>query len=137
MRELRRTLLRMGYLPAQAERRIAAMEAAFEDARVTGYERLTAAMTNDPKDRHVLAAAVRCGAHAIVTGNVKHFQPQSAEPHGLDVLTPDEFLISQFHFNDELLMEKLAGQAAARGITIDALLDRLQHWAPNCVKLLR
>jgi hypothetical protein len=65
LRELRWTLLRMGYAEVQAARRIAAMETAFEDAKVTGYECLVTSMTNDPKDRHVLAAAVRCGAHAI------------------------------------------------------------------------
>lgn len=137
MRELRSTLQRMGYTPAQADRRIVAMEAAFEDASVTGYECLVGAMTNDPKDRHVLAAGVRCGAHAIITHNVKHFRPESASPYDLDILTPDDFLVHQFHFNDELLMEKLVAQAAARGIPLDALLDRLQRSAPSCVKLLR
>jgi len=94
-------------------------------------------MTNHPEDRHVLAAAVRCGAHAIITHNVRHFQPESAKLYGLDVLTPDDFLVHQFHLNDELLMEKLAAQAAARAITRDALLDKLQRSAPNCVKLVR
>jgi len=137
MRELRSTLLRMGYSPAQAERRIVAMESAFEDASVTGYECLVGAMTNDAKDRHVLAAAVRCGAHAIITHNVKHFRPETAKPYNLDILTPDDFLVHQFHLNDELLMEKLAAQAAARKVSLDALLDRLQLSAPTCVKLLR
>lgn len=137
LRELRSTLQRMGYLPAQADRRIAAMESAFEDANVTGYECLVGAMTNDPKDRHVLAAAVRCGAHAIVTHNVKHFRPETAKPYDLDILTPDDFLLHQFHFNDELLMEKLAAQAAARGITLDALLAKLERWAPAAIRLLR
>lgn len=72
LRELRSTLVRMGYNESQATRRVTAMETAFEDARVTGYECLVASMTNDPKDRHVLAAAVRCGAHAIITDNVRH-----------------------------------------------------------------
>ena len=112
LRELRSTLERMGYTLAQAERRIVAMESAFEGANVTGYEYLVAAMTNDPKDRHVIAAAARCGAHAIITHNVRHFRPESAKPYDLDILTPDDFLIHQFHFNDELL-EKLAAQAAA------------------------
>lgn len=94
-------------------------------------------MTNDTKDRHVLAAAVRCGAHAIVTHNVKHFRPESVTSYDLDVLTPDDFLVHQFHFNKELLREKLAAQAAARTATLDALFDRLQRSAPNCVKLLR
>jgi hypothetical protein len=36
-----------------------------------------------------------------------------------------------------LLTEKLAAQAAARKVSLEALLDRLQRFAPNCVKLLR
>ncbi len=137
LRELRSTLERIGYTPAQADRRIVAMESAFEDANVSGYECLIGAMTNDPKDRHVLAAAVRCGAHAIITHNVRHFRPEAANPYDLDVLTPDRFLLHQFHFNDELLLEKLAAQAAARKISIGGLLDKLQRSAPTCVKLLR
>lgn len=137
LRELRSTLERMGYTPAQADRRIAAMEYAFEDANVAGYEHLVGAMTNDPKDRHVLAAAVRCGAHAIVTLNVKHFRPESAKPYDLDILTPDDFLFRQFQFNGKLPMEKLAAQAAARRISLDGLLKKLQRWAPNAIGLLR
>jgi predicted nucleic acid-binding protein len=137
LRELRSTLQRMGYTAAQAERRVTAMETAFEDAKVTGYECLATSMRNDKKDRHVLAAAVRCGAHAIITENVKHFPPESMTPYDLDVLTPDDFLVHQFHLNSELLMEKLAAQAVACGIAFDALLDRLDRRAPNCIKLLR
>lgn len=137
LRELRSTLVRMGYTPAQAQRRITAMESAFEDAAVTGYEDLVEAMKNDPKDRHVLAAAVRCGADAIITQNVRHFRREAIRPYGLDILTPDDFLVQQYHRNRELLTEKLAAQAAARRIALDALLDRLQRFAPNCVHLLR
>jgi predicted nucleic acid-binding protein len=135
--ELRRTLQRMGYTPAQAERRIVAMESAFEDASVTGYQGLARTMTNDPKDRHVVAAAVRCGAHAIITHNVKHFPRETVEAYDLDILTPDDFLTHQFHFNEELLVEKLVAQAAARRVSLDGLLDRLERSVPNAVKLLR
>jgi hypothetical protein len=113
------------------------MESAFEDANVHGYQRLTASMTNDPKDRHVLAAAVRSGAHAIITHNVRHFPPASVKPYDVDVLTPDEFLVHQFHLDGELLVERLAAQAAAHGIALQSLLDRLRVHAPNCIKLLR
>ncbi len=136
LRELRSTLQRMGYTSAQAERRIGAMESAFEDASVTGYEKLIGTMTNDPKDRHVLAAAVRCGAHAVITHNVRHFWPESVNAYDIDILTPDDFLVHQYHFNDELLMEKLAGQAAAGRLSIDTLLDRLRRSAPKFVELL-
>jgi predicted nucleic acid-binding protein len=136
LRELRSTLVRMGYTAAQANRRITAMDTAFEDAKVTGYGRIVASMTNDPKDRHVLAAAVRSAAHAIVTDNVRHFQPRSVKPHNLDVLTPDEFLMQQFQLNEQLLREKIAAQAMARGVRIDELFVRLAKWAPATVRLL-
>src|ERR1039458_8213019 len=61
----------------RAERRIASLDMAFEDARVTGYEALNPAMTNDAQDRRVLAAAVRCRAHALVTQIARHF-PESS-----------------------------------------------------------
>jgi hypothetical protein len=127
----------MGYTEAQAMRRITAMDTAFEDAKVSGYECLVASMMNDSKDRHVLAAAVRGGAHAIITDNVRHFPPASVKPYDIEVLAPDDFLIHQLHLNEELLLEKLTAQAAARGIGLDPLIDRLQRHAPNCVRLLR
>lgn len=122
LRELRSTLQRMGYTPAQADRRITAMESAFEDANVPGYERLTASMTNDPKDRHVLAAAVRSGAHAIITHNVRHFQPASVKPYDVDVLTPDDFLVHQFHLNRETVSREArrSGRCARRYAAIAA-----------------
>jgi hypothetical protein len=78
---------------------------------VTGYDDLSASMTNDPKDRHVLAAVVRCGAHAIVSGNVKHFPRESMAPYGLECLTADEFLTHQYHLNPDAFIEVLVEQA--------------------------
>ncbi|WP_206069184.1 PIN domain-containing protein [Kocuria sp. KD4] len=46
---------------------------AIQAALVENYESLVPAMTNDPKDRHVLAAAVRSRAELIVTSNQKDF----------------------------------------------------------------
>jgi len=63
----------------QVDRRIRSMELAFPSARVTGYDGLIDSMTNDLKDRHVLAAAVKCGAHSIVTDNVRHFPLESLD----------------------------------------------------------
>ena len=36
---------------------------------------LVAAMQNDDKDRHVVAAAVKASAQVIVTSNLKDFSP--------------------------------------------------------------
>ena len=58
----------------------------FPDARVTGYKQLIGSMTNDPKDRHVLAAAVAGRADTLVTENLKDFPPASPE---LDSATTD------------------------------------------------
>jgi len=137
LEELQRTLRKMGYTEAQAGRRVASMNAAFEDALVTGYAALVSTMTNHPKDRHVLAAAVRCKAHAIVTDNMKHFPASSVAPYDIEVLTSDEFLVHQFHLNRELLEEKLHRQAAARGVSYAGILQRLAKCAPKLVELLR
>jgi len=67
-------LQRMGHTSAQADRRITAIEILFEDFNVTGFECLAASLTNDPTDRHVLAAVVRCGAHAAIAENVRHLK---------------------------------------------------------------
>lgn len=49
------------------ERLVRTMERAFPEAMVTGHEPLVSSMTNDPKYRHVMAAAVRGRADVIVT----------------------------------------------------------------------
>ena len=47
----------------------------------------------DPSDRHVLAAAIRAGAEAIVTDNLKDFPEQYLRPYGIAALSADEFVI--------------------------------------------
>jgi hypothetical protein len=60
---------------AQAARLLDAMRSAFDAASVPHevIARLEPAMTNEAKDRHVLATAVAGDAQAIVTLNLKHF----------------------------------------------------------------
>lgn len=52
----------------------------FGEAWVEGYEDLIPSMTNHEKDRHVLAAAVRCGAETIVTYNLNDFPRPALAP---------------------------------------------------------
>ena len=54
------------------------MDKALPDALVTGYEHLVDAIElPDRDDRHVLAAAIRCGASVIVTLNLGDFPRQA------------------------------------------------------------
>lgn len=78
-----------------ATRRIRHMTDAFPDACVTGYEAFIDGMACDPKDRHVLAAAVHSDCQVMVTFNIKDFPRASVEPHRLTVVDPDTFLLDQ------------------------------------------
>jgi predicted nucleic acid-binding protein len=70
------------------------MDLAVRDCLVTGYEILIDSMTlPDPNDRHVLAAAIRAGADAIVTFNLKDFPESALTEYGIAAYHPDEFLV--------------------------------------------
>lgn len=77
----------------RAKRLVGAMADTFPDSLVTGYTALVPAMRNDPKDRHVMAAAVRGQAHAVVTRNLKDFPAEASDPYEIEVLCPDGFLL--------------------------------------------
>ena len=135
LREVRRTLSsKFGYSEEQAARRLRTMNAAFPEAMVTGYESLAVSMKNHPKDRHVLAAAVRCGAHAIVTNNQKHFPRESLEPFGLECVSADKFLEDQYHLNPDLFISKLVEQALEIKWTLPQLIAR--H-VPSLARLIK
>lgn len=68
---------------------------------VYDYSRHETTLENDPKDRHVVAAAIEAEAEVIVTRNVKHFAPL---PDHLIALVPDDFLC-HFLGNDDVLLE--------------------------------
>lgn len=49
----------------------------------------------DQNDVHVLAAAIVGHADCIVTLNLKDFPQEAAEPFGIEVLHPDDFIVKQ------------------------------------------
>lgn len=120
----------------QARRLIAAMRDAFDAAEVP-YEaiaRLEPAMTNDPKDRHVLAAAVAIDAQALVTLNLEHFPQEACEPFAIDALSPDEFLLDLYNIDPHEVHAAIERQAAALTrppMTGNELCDRLAVTAPR------
>jgi predicted nucleic acid-binding protein len=72
--EMRRTIIRkLKKTDVQADHLVESLRQAFPEAWVTQSNELESALTNDPKDRHVLATAIRSSAQTIVTFNLKHF----------------------------------------------------------------
>jgi hypothetical protein len=112
----------------QIRRRFTMLREHFEDWEITGYEDLIASMRCDEKDRHVLTAAVRCGANQIFTANVKDFPGASLVPYDIEVVTPDAFLLNALHLYPRATAEVLQAQASALrrpAMTIETLLSGL------------
>lgn len=74
-----------------------AMREAFPEALVTGHEALIAGLElPDPDDRHVLAAAIRCGAQHIITENLTDFPEGALSAFSIEAIGADEFLARTF-----------------------------------------
>ena len=70
------------------------MDQYVDEARVTGFEPLIDTLIlPDPKDRHVLAAAIHSHADVIVTSNLRDFPPAALAPFNIIAMTADDFLI--------------------------------------------
>ena len=120
----------------KVDRMIALMRQHFEGAEVAGYEGLVQAMTNDPKDRHVLAAAITGGADVIVTYNLRHFPPPSRDPYNIDAQGPDEFLLHQWEQADPdrlvAILGRWANQLRRHPDTLEEVLrERLMTTTPE------
>jgi predicted nucleic acid-binding protein len=92
---------------ARLERAAQLMNLAVLDCLVTGFESLEAGLTSlpDPDDRHVLAAAIHCGAQEIVTFNLQDFPEAALRPYGIRAIHPDEFVEHLLDLNTEAVCE--------------------------------
>ena len=64
----------------------------FAEALVTGYEPLIGTLElPDSDDRHVLAAAIRCGAQHIVTDNLADFPTEVPARFDIEAIDADRF----------------------------------------------
>ena len=122
---------RRGLNSRQMDHLLSQVKKHFPEAFVTGYEPLVDLMSNDPKDRHVLAAAVRGDAQVIVTFNLKDFPPIALSHWGIEAQHPDDFLLYQYDLNPTVVISKLHEQAANIGRTLAALLKTLQKGVPE------
>jgi hypothetical protein len=66
----------------------------------------------DPDDRHVLAAAVGCGASVIVTQNLKDFPPDVLGPYGIKAMTPDKAISDLYDVRPDFVVSAAAAMRA-------------------------
>lgn len=126
----------------QASNLTNAMRSAFDSATVPedAIAQLESAMANDPKDRHVLAAAVASDAQAVVTLNLKHFPNTACQPLAIEPLHPDNFLLDLYNLDSDGILTVLERQAATLTrppMTINDLLHRLSVTVPSFAQTLR
>lgn len=135
--ETTRTLHKFGYPPVPVHRRISVMTAQFPEALVHDVDTLLLTHSlPDPGDNHVLAAAVQAGADAIVTLNLKDFPESVCKQYGVDVLSPDAFLMHHFDQDSAIVLDVLRGQSDAMRnppVPLAELLDLLRIVAPSFI----
>jgi hypothetical protein len=102
----------------------------FPEAWITDYEDSIPAMTNHPKDRHVIAAPARAGVKIIVTYNLKDFPRSSLAPYSITAQGPSAFLKNLYAIAPSVVMQTLETQAVAIGQPLTYLLSRLRINAP-------
>jgi len=88
----------------QLERTAELMNKAVPGSLVTGYESLIEGLVlPDPDDRHVLAAAIRCGAAAIITTNLRDFPKERLATFETLAIHPDDFIMDLADLEPQLL----------------------------------
>lgn len=106
------------------------MNSALPAAMVHGHEALIDGLNlPDPKDRHVLAAAIRSGAQAIVTFNLKDFPEDTLGHFDIEPKHPDEFLMNCIDISSSTVMQvitELAGDYRNPQLTVPELFAALR-----------
>jgi hypothetical protein len=89
------------------------MNAAIPDCLVSGYEDLVESLAlPDPDDRHVLAAAIRSGASAIITANLADFPNEALAPYQVEAKHPDDFIVELIDSAPAVVLAAVTRQAA-------------------------
>jgi predicted nucleic acid-binding protein len=106
------------------------MNQAVPDCIVSGYQSLLPDIElPDSNDRHVLAAAVRSGAQAIVTFNLKDFPSSALARYEIEAKHPDDFVLDAIGLAPGLVLQAVGDQAAALKsppVPLARLLDTLR-----------
>lgn len=106
------------------------MTRAVDDCLITGYEELIDGLElPDPDDRHVLAAAIRAGAQAIITFNLKDFPESTLAAYSIEPKHPDDFVLETIDLAPGAVTQVITEQVAdlkSPPSSIGAVLDTLR-----------
>lgn len=108
----------------------AALEQHFPEAMVEGFEELEAALTNDPKDRHVLAAAIKAKTAAVITFNLRDFPDAALAATGVEAVHPSAYLSALYAMDSGLVVSRLNEMASSVGVAPQDVLKRLAKAVP-------
>lgn len=107
------------------------MSEAVPDCLVTGFEHLEDGLDlPDPDDRHVLAAAIRANAQAIVTFNLRHFPDHLLERYDIEAKHPDDFVLDSVDLAPGAVVQCITDQAGALRnppVLLSELLDTFRR----------
>jgi predicted nucleic acid-binding protein len=105
------------------------MDENIDGASVSGYEPLIETITlPDADDRHVLAAAIHCGASIIVTANLRDFPRDALSSYSIEARHPDTFILGLLSDSpDEVIdaLRELRGDLVNPPMTASELLAAL------------
>ena len=105
--------------------------ASFPEAMVNGIEPLMAGLSNDLKDRHVVAAAIAGGCERILTFNLRHFREEHLRAHGVVAVHPADYLVTLYEMEPKQVLAVLGEIAGRRRLDIEDLLLRLGKVLPK------
>jgi len=129
--EVHRTLLdKLAWEPELADSFQSEIRRAFPEAIIGGYEAFLPALSNDPKDRHVLAAAIKGGCPLILTFNLRHFQKDALDPCQVTAEHPQDYLIVLYEMEPRRVAACLGEIAGKRNLEIEDVLIRLGKTLP-------
>lgn len=106
------------------------LTAHFPEARTDGYEHLIEQLKNDPKDRHVLAAAIQAKAEVILTFNLKDFPAQVLSPWGITARHPQDYLLTLYEMDPLQVVSRISAIATERERDQEEVLIRLGQSVP-------
>lgn len=125
--------------PAAIRHRLAAMQMVLEDHLVDGEGEIVPADIN-PKDRHVVGAAVVASAQVIVTNDRRlraEVEASELEQAALDL---DTFAIGLWHSSSvdvRNVIDTMVAKRQRRPVSTDELIEALHRYMPSLATALR